>query len=44
MVINGLGFANQRLYLVPQFFEGKPVESLIGAGVKPADLNDDTLG
>jgi len=44
MVVNGLGFANQRLYLVPQFFKGKPVEALIGPGVEAADLNDDALG
>jgi transposase len=44
MVINGLGFANQRLYLVPHFFDGKPVEQLIGPGVHSEDLNDDTLG
>ncbi len=44
MVVNGLGFANQRLYLIPDFFDGKPVEQLIGPGVIAADLNDDTLG
>lgn len=44
MVINGLGFANHRLYLVPRFFENKPTERLIGKGVLPEHLNDDTLG
>ncbi len=44
MVVNGLGFANQRLYLIPNFFDGKPVEQLIGPGIIAADLNDDTLG
>lgn len=44
MVLNGLGFSNRRLYLVPQFFEHKPVERLIGPGITPADLNDDCLG
>jgi len=44
MVLNGLGFVNQRLYLVPRFFETKPTERLIGAGVLPEHLNDDTLG
>jgi transposase len=44
MVLNGLGFVNQRLYLVPRFFENKPTERLIGPGVKPEHLNDDTLG
>lgn len=44
MVLNGLGFVNQRLYLVPHFFETKPTERLIGEGVLPEHLNDDTLG
>jgi transposase len=44
MVLNGLGFSNRRLYLVPQFFEHKPLERLIGPGVTPEDLNDDCLG
>jgi transposase len=44
MVLNGLGFSNRRLYLVPQFFENKPVERLLGDGVKACDLNDDCLG
>src|SRR5207244_2200465 len=26
MVLNGLGFSNRQLYLVPQYFENKPVE------------------
>jgi len=30
MIINGLGFVNQRLYLVPQFFEDKPIARLLG--------------
>jgi transposase len=44
MVLNGLGFSNRRLYLVPQFFEHKPIERLIGPGITWADLNDDCLG
>jgi transposase len=44
MVLNGLGFSNRRLYLVPQFFENKPVERLLGDGVKAENLNDDCLG
>src|SRR4051812_23903986 len=44
MVLNGLGFSNRRLYLVPQFFENKPVGRLLGEGVKACDLNDDCLG
>lgn len=44
MVINGLGFVEQRLYLVPSFFETKPTERLVGEGILPEHLNDDTLG
>src|SRR5512142_2496014 len=43
MILNGLGFSNRRLYLVPQFFANKPVEYLLGAGLEAADLNDDCL-
>ena len=44
MILNGLGFSNRRLYLVPQFFEHKPIEHLLGPGIKAEDLNDDCLG
>ena len=44
MVLNGLGFSNRQLYLVPQFFEDKPVEHLLGPGLSATDLNDDCLG
>jgi transposase len=44
MVLNGLGFSNRRLYLVPQFFATKPVALLLGAGIAAADLNDECLG
>lgn len=44
MILNGLGFVNQRLYLVPRFFETKPTERLLGPGILPEHLNDDTLG
>lgn len=44
MVLNGLGFVNQRLYLVPQFFWDKPTERLVGEGIRPEHLNDDVLG
>jgi transposase len=43
MILNGLGFSNRRLYLVPQFFANKPVEHLLGPGIEAADLNDDCL-
>jgi transposase len=44
MVLNGLGFSNRQLYLVPQCFDDKPVAHLLGPGVTAADLNDDCLG
>jgi transposase len=44
MVLNGLGFVNQRLYLVPHFFQDKPTGRLIGAGICPEHLNDDVTG
>jgi transposase len=44
MVLNGLGFVNQQLYLVPSFFQNKPTERLIGSGITATHLNDDVLG
>jgi transposase len=44
MVLNGLGFINQTLYLVPRFFQNKPTSRLIAPRVIPAQLNDDALG
>jgi transposase len=44
MILNGLGFSNRRLYLISQFFEHKPIEHLLGPGIKAEDLNDDCLG
>jgi len=44
MILNGLGFSNRQLYLVPQYFENKPVEHLLGEGITADMLNDDTLG
>src|SRR5258708_1816441 len=44
LVLNGLGFSNRQLYLVPQFFADKPVEHLLGPGITAEDLNDDCLG
>jgi len=43
MVLNGLGFANRRLYLMPEFFRNKPTQRLVGAGISPEHLNDDAL-
>jgi hypothetical protein len=44
MVLNGLGFVNQQLYLVPRFFQNKPTSRLITPGIAAEHLNDDALG
>jgi transposase len=44
MVLNGLGFVNQQLYLVPLFFQHKPTHRLIAPEIEAPHLNDDTLG
>lgn len=44
LIINGLGFTDERLHMVSQFFQNKPVERLIGKDVKAEHLNDDALG
>ncbi len=44
MIINGLGFMDNRLYLTHQFYESKPVEQLLGAPIQASDLTDYTLG
>ena len=36
MVLNGLGFINHQLYLVPHFFQNKPISRLIAQAFKPA--------
>jgi transposase len=44
MVLNGLGFVNQQLYLVPHFFQNKPTSRLIAPAMQASHLNDATLG
>jgi transposase len=44
MILNGLGFANRTLYLMPNFFKDKPVERLFGEAIKAEYFNDDALG
>ena len=44
MVLNGLGFVNRALYLMPHFFKDKPISRLLGEGIEAEHLNDDTLG
>lgn len=40
MVINGLGYTNNPLYMTTQFFKDKDVARLIGPGVESSHLND----
>ena len=44
MILNGLGFIDDRLYMFPKFLENKPVARLFGADLHAADFNDDALG
>jgi transposase len=44
MILNGLGFVNRTLYLMPHFFKDKPVGRLLGEDIEAEHLNDDTLG
>jgi transposase len=41
MVLNGLGFVNQRLSLVPMFFHNKPTHRLMALDIEATHLNDD---
>lgn len=44
MVVNGLGFTSRPLYLEAQFYEGKPIERLLGRHCDSAEISDDRLG
>lgn len=45
MVLNGLGFVNQQLYVVPRFFQDKPISRLLAPLlIEARHLNDDALG
>lgn len=44
MILNGLGFMDDRLYMFEKFLENKPVDKLFGEGVKASHFNDDALG
>ena len=44
MVLNALGLTGRALYLMPEYMSNKPVELLVGEGLKAEDFNDDTLG
>lgn len=38
IILNGLGFVSQPLYLFPKFFADKATEHLLGKGIKPEHL------
>lgn len=44
MILNGLGFIDDRLYMFPDFLRNKPVDRLLGEGLHAGDFNDDALG
>lgn len=44
MILNGLGFLNDRLYMHTDFFENKPVARLFGSHVQANHFTDDALG
>ena len=44
IILNGLGFVAKPLYLFPQFFADKPIEHLLGEGIKAEEINDDKIG
>ena len=44
MILNGLGFVGRTLHMYPEYFKERPVERLIGKGIKAEYINDDALG
>nr|WP_287722048.1 IS1634 family transposase [Microcystis sp. M59BS1] len=44
MLLNALGFIDDRLYMFSEFLENKPVERLFREGVQAKDFTDDALG
>lgn len=44
LILNGLGFIDDRLYMFPEFLKNKPVERLLGKELVAEDFNDDALG
>jgi transposase len=44
MILNGLGFIDDRLYMFPEFLSNKPIDRLLGKNIKAEDFNDDALG
>ena len=44
MILNGLGFIDDRLYMFPQFLENKPIDRLFSSDITADYFNDDALG
>ena len=44
LILNGLGFNERRLFLMPEYFEDLAVDRLIGEGIQPEDLNQYLFG
>jgi len=44
MILNALGFTGRALYLTPEFYRTRPVDVLLGEGIRAEDLHDDSLG
>lgn len=44
MILNGMGFVSEALYLTPMFYESQPISLFFGETFSPNDFNDDTLG
>lgn len=44
MILNGLGFVGRTLHMYPEYFKERPVERLLGKGIRAEHINDDALG
>ena len=44
MIVNALGFSGRALYLTPRFMDHRPVDVLLGEGIRAEDLHGDCLG
>ncbi|MFT6307793.1 MAG: transposase [Patiriisocius sp.] len=44
LIISRLGFVGRTLYMVDTFFDGKPVETVLGSSVTRSQFNDSVLG
>jgi transposase len=44
MILNAFGFTGRALYVTPRFYANRPVDHLIGNGLRARDLHDSSLG